>query len=144
MESIKKLIKKNVDKVEFIKSYLEINDMIKNMLENHNFQAVKELSEKKRGIITSIDVVDDKIVEGLSELKKNLKIEDISMASTADYPELAELKKISVKVLRLMVEVKESDEKISSLMDFVFDNYKSEIGKFDKKKLEHYTKEFFE
>ncbi len=144
MDSIKKLIEHNLEKIEFINSYLLTNDMISDRLVDGNFTAVKELSEKKRALITSIYVVDDKIVKGLNKIKADLDVKDISEASTSDYPELAELKRESVKVLRLMVKVKESDEALFSQMDDVFDDYQKSEGKFDKKKLESYTKDFFE
>lgn len=144
MDSIERLLEHNKEKSKYIKSYLTTNEMIIEMLGGSNLAAVKELSDKKRSIITSIEVLDDKIIRDLAALKEDYGVKDISDLSVSDYPLLAQLKRESVRVLRQMVDVKKSDDALTKELDSVFDSYESSDNKFYRKKLEHYTQTFFE
>ncbi len=143
MKYIDKLIEANEQKSHHLKTYLTLNEVAMDRIRENNVTAVKELVLKKKALITSINVIDDKIIETLSTMKKDLNISDISELSVEEVPELVNLKEIATAVLRQMVDVKQSDEKLFEKMEGAFEDYKNEKGKFDKRKLQYYTKNYF-
>lgn len=144
MNYIKKAIDDNRQKSEYLDSYLTLNEMVMERLAESNISAARELMNKKRAIITGIHVIDDKIIRDVEQIKLSCNVEDLSELSPSEFPELRELKELAMKVLRKMVDVKKSDEAVSDKIDAVFEDYKNEKGKFDKGKLEVFTKKFFD
>ncbi|MDO4772438.1 MAG: hypothetical protein Q4A72_02595 [Bacillota bacterium] len=144
MDYIKKAIDDNRQKSEYLDSYLTINEMVMERLSESNISAARELMNKKRAIITGIHVIDDKIIRDVEQIKLSCDVEDLSELDANEFPELRELKDLAMKVLRKMVDVKKSDEAVSDKIDAVFEDYKNEKGKFDKGKLQVFTKKFFD
>lgn len=144
MDYIKKAIDDNRQKSEYLDSYLTINEMVMERLSESNISAARKLMNKKRAIITGIHVIDDKIIRDVEQIKLSCDVEDLSELDANEFPELRELKDLAMKVLRKMVDVKKSDEAVSDKIDAVFEDYKNEKGKFDKGKLQVFTKKFFD
>lgn len=144
MDYIKKAIDDNRQKSEYLDSYLTVNEMVMERLSESNISAARELMNKKRAIITGIHVIDDKIIRDVEQIKLSCDVEDLSELDANEFPELRELKDLAMKVLRKMVDVKKSDEAVSDKIDAVFEDYKNEKGKFDKGKLQVFTKKFFD
>ncbi len=143
MDFIKKTIEDNRQKLKYLKSYLTLNEVAMERVNESNIVALNELSNKKRALITSINVLDDKIINDIDCIKSFYKIKDLSELSPDREPKLKDLKEIATEVLRKMVDVKKSDEMLFRKMDVVFDDYKNEKGKFDRSKLEVFTNGFF-
>ncbi len=144
MNNIHKVIEDNKQKLGYLTSYLTLNEVAMERIKESNISAVKELISKKKALITSINVIDDKIIKGIENIKSSYKVNDLSELSAKKMPELWDLKELATDVLRKMVEVKKSDELLFEKMELAFDDYKNEKGKFDKRKLEVYTKNFFD
>lgn len=142
MQEIERLISLNGEKLGCLVSYSHADDMLVDMLKDSNFTAIKELNLRKKALATSIDLLDDKIIEALAALKKEKNIEDISQLSAADYPRLAELKDVSLKVLKKLAEITERSKQIKLSVDRAFDDYREEDGKFDREKLMSFTADF--
>ncbi len=143
MEHIIKAIDNNRQKLTYLDSYLTVNEVAMERISESNISAVKELIGKKKAIITSINVLDDRILSDIDNIKSFYNVEDLSELSAKENPKLWELKEIATDVLRKMVELKKSDEILFEKMEDVFEDYKNEKGKFDKSKLEVYTNNFF-
>ncbi len=144
MDYIKKLISDNEQKLTYLDKYLSINEMAIINAGNNNISSIKELVQKKQALITSINIIDDKIIQNIANTKDYYKVDDLGELLASEIPELVELKNISTEVLKKMLEVKNSDKEFLSKTEKVFDDYKDEKGPYDRKKLEYYTKNFFE
>ncbi len=143
MNNIQKAIDNNRQKLTYLDSYLTVNEVAMERILESNISAVKELINKKQAIITSINVLDDRIISDINNIKEFYSVEDLSELSAKEYPKLWELKEIATDVLRKMVDVKNSDQVLFEKMEDVFEDYKNEKGKFDRTKLEAYTNNFF-
>ncbi len=143
MENIIKAIENNRQKLNYLASYLTVNEVAMERISESNISAVKELIKKKKAIITSINVLDDRIIADIDNIKLFYNVTDLAELSAKENPKLWELKEVATDVLRKMVDVKNSDEVLFAKMEEVFEDYKNEKGKFDKTKLEVYTNNFF-
>jgi ribosome-associated translation inhibitor RaiA len=141
---IDQLIEFQHEKASFLKAYLDANEMSVARAGEGNFTAIKELSEKKQSLATSIDVVDDKIISGIERLKESLGVEDLSEVDALVHPEIKVLKAEAAKVLKLMVEAKASDERTTAAVDEAFEQLKTSVRHIDKNKLYYYTKKYFD
>lgn len=143
MKAIDNLILYNKEKDGYLKNYLDCNDMIAEMARLDSVFAIEDIVQKKRGIITSINVADDKIVAGIETLKKELNIEDLSQLSAVDYPQIKDLKIVAGEVLKKMVDVTVSDKHALKYIDASFKRVENSDSDFDKRKTLNYTKNFF-
>ncbi|MCK8059825.1 MULTISPECIES: hypothetical protein [unclassified Fusibacter] len=144
MNLIENLITYNNEKLEFLNEYLAANEMIESMSADQNFTAIRSLVDKKRSMITSIHVIDDKVMFGIKKLKEELGVSDLSELNAENHPELKTLKGISGKVLKQMVQVKTSDEKVSGLISNAFEQLKTNPKLVDKNKMYYYTNSYFD
>ncbi len=141
---LSQLITFQQEKAEFLRAYLLANDMLEARATEQNFVAMKEIIDKKQGLAAAIDVVDDKIIQGIARLKEETGTKDLSEIDVVKYPEIKTLKLEAGQVLRLMVELKASEVLVSSLVDQAFDALKKSVRQLDKNKLYHYTQKYFE
>jgi hypothetical protein len=141
---IENLITYNREKLEFLNEYIAANEMIELMAQDQNFTSIRGLVDKKRGMITSINIIDDKVLYGIKRLKEEVKVNDLSEINVSDYPDLKILKIISGKVLRQMVAIKHSDDKVSDYINKAFTDINTSTKVVDRNKLYHYTNNYFE
>lgn len=140
---IAELIRFNEEKLTFMETYLDINAMIHNHADSQNLSSVRDLVEKKRGLIVSIDVIDDKILKSMQKTKEDFNVSDFGDLSSQQEPDLKTLKITAGKVLKKMVEIKTSDESIKSIIDEAFKTLKTSKRPIDVNKLYYYTNEYF-
>lgn len=143
LESIGIMIKLNNDKLEYFKSYLICNELALERLEDMNFSAIKKLSHKKKALINSINVLDERLLLEIDKIKQSLGISDLSELESEKYDNLLELRLSSYTVLKKTVEIKNSDESLKAKIDKAFDIYKEKDDEFSVKKLQSFTKSFF-
>lgn len=143
MEAIMQLIAYQQEKMGFINAYLAANDLLNDRAAEGNFTAIKELMEKKQGLATAIDVVDQKTIQGIERLKSQVGVKDLAEMDVAIYPDLKELKIIAGRVLQAMVAIKRSDESTSQVIDKAFETLKTSVRHIDRNKLYYYTKNYF-
>lgn len=141
---IEQLIGYQSEKMEFINAYMSANELLIARAEEKNFTAIKELMEKKQGLVTAIDVVDQKIIQGIARLKEETGVTDLAALDVVKYPELRQLKIEAGKVLKAMVALKSSDESISTHIDAAFEALKTSVKHIDRNKLYYYTKQYFD
>lgn len=141
---LSQLIAFQQEKAEFLRAYLLANDMLEARATEQNFVAMKEIIDKKQGLAAAIDVVDDKIIQGIARLKEETNTKDLSELDVMKYPEIKTLKLEAGQVLKLMVELKTSETHVSTLVDQAFDALKQSVRQLDKNKLYHYTQKYFE
>ena len=144
MTSIQQLIEFQIEKMAFIQSYLAANELVTERAIERNFNAIRELMEKKQGLATAIDVVDSKIIQGIEKLKEEARVDDLASLSPLDYPELKQLKIEAGKVLKAMVSIKASDEAVTTHIDAAFVALKTSVKHMDRNKIYYYTKSYFE
>ncbi len=143
MIEIKHLIDYNVEKTIFLERYLAANRVIDDRLKAGQLSGLEELADKKRAIGKSIDVIDDKIIAAIADLKRNAGIDDLSQLDARRYDDVARLKVESGKVLQLMVELKNSDSELLQKIDQHFRKYKNSTERIDRNKLYSYTSKRF-
>ncbi len=139
MLEIKRLIDYNLEKTVYLERYLDANRMIDDMLVAGQLSDIDALVVKKRAIGTSIDVIDDKIIKAIDELKCAVGIDDLAQLDTSRYGDAVKLKIESGKVLKLMVELKNSDDALLKKIDAHFAKYKDSTERIDRNKLYNYT-----
>ncbi len=144
MTLIQQLIAYQSEKMSFITAYLAANELLEERALQRDFTAIKELMEKKQGLATAIDVVDNKIIQGIERLKDEAGISDLASLKIEQYPELKTLKIEAGKVLKAMVSLKSSDELVSDQIDAAFEALKTSAKHIDRNKIYNYTKNFFE
>lgn len=144
MNEVTRLIEVNEDKFVCLKKYSDCNDMMLKMLEDRNLSALKNIRPKKSALISSMKLLDDKLVDLVEALKAKEEISDLSELDTTKYEELKRLKDISLSVLRLTLEVKKQDEVVAEKLDSSFEEYRTSKSKVNTNKLESFTKDYFE
>lgn len=144
MNEVTRLIEVNEDKLVCLKKYSDCNDMMLKMLEDRNLSALKNIRPKKSALISSMKLLDDKLVDLVEALKAKEEISDLSELDTTKYEELKRLKDISLSVLRLTLEVKKQDEVVAEKLDSSFEEYRTSKSKVNTNKLESFTKDYFE
>lgn len=117
MDKTLQLIEDNRQKLYYLHSYLELNRRIEEKMLERDFDSASLLIQKKRGLMTGIHVIDEKIIRRIAELKKDCGIEDLSELDIAENPNLRELKSLAMEVLKKMVEAKESDADLAGLSE---------------------------
>ena len=140
---IQELIRFNEEKLSFMATYLDINGMIHAHADSQNLSSVRELVEKKRGLIVSIDVIDDKILKSMLKTKEAFNVTDFSALSSVNDPDLKTLKIVAGKVLKQMLVIKTSDDSIKGIIDEAFKTLKTSKRPIDINKLYYYTNEYF-
>ncbi len=143
MLAVDKLIDYNKEKLLFLKEYIDTNEMILEMGASNNINALMDLANKKRRLITSIDVIDDKIIRGIAELKEEASVSDLAELKATEHSNLRQLKIVSGNVLKKMVDLKQSDVVAREMIDKVFDHMKTSQSTVDKNKLYYHTDKFF-
>lgn len=144
MNEVTRLIEVNEDKLVCLKKYSDCNDMMLKMIEDRNLSALKNIRPKKSALISSMKLLDDKLVDLVEALKAKEEISDLSELDTTKYEELKRLKDISLSVLRLTLEVKKQDEVVAEKLDSSFEEYRTSKSKVNTNKLESFTKDYFE
>lgn len=144
MDEVTRLITLNEDKLNCLKKYSDCNEMILQMLEDKNLSALKKIRPKKSALISSIKLLDARLVDLVAELKKNEKIDDLSELDITKYEDLKKLKELSLTVLRLMLEVKGQDEQVAHELEERFEEYRISKSKLNTNQLESFTKDYFE
>ncbi len=139
MQAIKRLIDANIEKNSYLNAYLNCNKTIEDLIKLEQFSNLEALVSKKRAIAQSIDVIDDKIIRALAQLKQEAGIDDLAELDVKAYPAAEQLKIEAGKALQLMVKVKQSDEKLLKKIDASFKKYGDSTRLVDKNKLYHYT-----
>lgn len=141
---IEQLIANQQEKMAFIQAYLAANDLLIDRAKEKSFTAIKELMDKKQGLVTAIEVVDQKIIQGIEKLKGETGVSDLAGLSVDTYPALKTLKIEAGRVLKAMVALKESDELAATHIDAAFEALKTSVKHVDKNKLYYYTKQYFD
>ncbi len=143
MELIKKLISYNQEKLEYLDKCLTANQMAKDLIKAKNINALSELSKKKKTLITSVEVIDDKILSAMSDVKKKHNVKNLQDIKDVEKEFLTQLRDVSILVVEKMVELKISDDEVLSRIDDMFASYDESVDENDTKKVEYYTNEFF-
>ncbi len=141
MDALIELIDLNQKKLEFLEVCLSTNEQAMFLVDNSNISALQELSRKKKSILTSINVLDDRIIALISELKKQRRVNNLSELNPDEG--LRELRGISVDVVQKMALLKQSDDDIMRRIDGMFVDYEISDKALDKKKVEYFTKNYF-
>lgn len=144
MKTIEQLIAYNREKIVYMNEYLDVNAMISEMSQTHNISAIKKLVIKKQGLITSINIIDDKLIKGIARLKETLGIDDLSDIKVTDYPQIVDLKIAAGDALKQMVIIRQSDDQVKTVIDRVFAQMSSDQSAIEKNKLYYYTKQWLE
>lgn len=144
MKMIEQLTEYNREKIIYMNEYLDANAMITEMGQTHNISAIKKLVAKKQGLITSIDIIDDKLIKGIEQLKEVLGIDDLSEINVQAYPQIVKLKIAAGDALKQMVAIRQSDEEVKAVIDRVFKQMADDQSTIEKNKLYYYTKQWLE
>lgn len=144
MNKVAKLIEINEDKLVCLKKYSDCNDMMLKMLEDKNLSALKNIRPKKSALVRSIELLDEKLVQIVEELKALENISDLSEIDLTKYEDLGRLKELSISVLRLTIDVKNQDATVSRKLEEGFEEYRNTKSKMNTNKLESFTRDFFE
>lgn len=144
MNEVARLIAVNEDKLMCLKKYSDCNDMILQMLEDSNLSALKKIRPKKAALISSIKLLDDRLVVLVDALKQKENITDLAQMDGSKYEDLQNLKELSLLVLRLMLDVKKQDEFVAKKLDEGFEEYRLSKSRLDTNKLESFTRDYFE
>lgn len=141
MDIVRELIELNVQKLEFLSICLATNEQAYSLIDSLNMTSLSELSAKKKSTLTSINILDDRIVAYVEKLRQEQGVDSLSEIKSDKY--LRELRQISVEVVEKMAELKQSDDAIIRRINKMFADYESSEKSFDRKKIEYFTKNYF-
>lgn len=144
MNEVTRLIELNEDKLICLKKYCDCNDMIIKMLDDHNLSALKKLMPKKSALVKSIQLLDDRVVNLVAELKQREQIGSLEEIDVTKFSNLQQLKDLSLSVLKIMLDVKKQDEFVAARIEESFEEYRHLKSRVKTNKLESFTKDYFE
>lgn len=131
------------EKIEYLKDYITINEMINQAAKTSNTFDLQALNIRKKRLIEAVEMLDNRFLESFKQIKSALNLKDLSQASVSDYPELGALKLISGETLKLLVEAKRSDEALKSAIDSVYAHLKGSTRPIDLNRMYAYTQTYF-
>ncbi len=143
MNTVEELIVCNEKKLGYLKNCLDANRQAEILVEKANVNSLFELANKKKSLITSINVIDDRIVSLVSRLREERGVDSLADIIAGGDATIVELRRISVEVVEQMANLKQSDDAIMKRLEELFDNYKNSHSSADQKKLEYFTTNYF-